>query len=97
MYFNYAGYTFGLRYCLNEIYNRDVCLFEDMVADVNKGILKNYEEVRLFWEAHQNPAEPFFKLFYSNFLKANKQSKGMESYSYVVALLTNYFEKELKP
>ena len=97
MYFNYAGYTFGLRYCLNEIYNRDVCLFEDMIADVNKGILKNYEEVRLFWEAHQNPAEPFFKLFYSNFLKANKQSKGMESYSYVVALLTNYFEKELKP
>lgn len=97
LYFNYSGYTFGLRYCLNEIYNRDVCLFEDMAADVNKGILKNYEEVRLFWEAHQNPAEPFFKIFYSNFLKANKQSKGMESYSYVVALLTNYFEKELKP
>jgi hypothetical protein len=92
VYFNYAGYTFGLRHCLNEIYNRDECLFEDMVADVNKGILKNYEEVRLFWEAHQNPAEPFFKLFYSNFLKANKQEKGMESYSYVVALLVNYFE-----
>jgi hypothetical protein len=97
IYFNYTGYTFGLRYCLNEIYNRDECLFEDMAADVNKGILKNYEEVRLFWEAHQNPVEPFFKLFYGNFLKANKQSKGMESYSYVVALLTNYFEKEINP
>ncbi len=93
IYFRYTGYTFGLRYCLNEIYNRDECLFEDMVADINTGILKNYEEVRLFWEAHQNPAEPYFKIFYSNFLKANKQSKGMESYSYVVALLTNYFDK----
>ncbi|ULC58839.1 DUF3810 domain-containing protein [Flaviramulus sp. BrNp1-15] len=94
IYFNYAGYAFALRFCLNEIYNRDECLFEDMVADVNIGILKNYEEVRLFWEAHQNPAEPYFKIFYSNFLKANKQSKGMESYSYVVALLTNYFENK---
>ena len=94
IYFNYAGYAFALRFCLNEIYNRDECLFEDMVADVNIGILKNYEEVRLFWEAHQNPAEPYFKMFYSNFLKANKQSKGMESYSYVVALLTNYFENK---
>jgi hypothetical protein len=94
IYFRYAGYTFGLRYCLNEIYNRDACLFEDMVADVNPGVLKNYKEVREFWEAHQNPVEPFFKIFYSNFLKANKQSKGMESYSYVVALLTNYFETE---
>ncbi|GAA4817726.1 DUF3810 domain-containing protein [Litoribaculum gwangyangense] len=92
LYFNYTGYAFALRFCLNEIYNRDACLFEDMVADVNIGILKNYEEVRLFWEAHQNPAEPYFKLFYSNFLKANKQNKGMESYSYVVALIANYFE-----
>lgn len=92
IYFRYAGYTFGLRYCLNEIFMRDECLFEDMVADVNKGILKNYKEVREFWEAHQNPTEPFFKLFYGSYLKANKQSKGMGSYSYVVALLTNYFE-----
>ncbi|NNC48913.1 MAG: DUF3810 domain-containing protein [Flaviramulus sp.] len=92
IYFNYTGYTFALRFCLNEINKRDACLFEDMVADVNTGILKNYKEVRDFWEAHQNPAEPYFKIFYNNFLKANKQPKGMESYSYVVALLTNYFE-----
>lgn len=94
IYFKYTGYTFGLRFCLNEIYFRDECLFEDMVADVNKGILKNYKEVREFWEAHENPIEPFFKLFYGNYLKANQQSKGMDSYSYVVALLTNYFLTE---
>lgn len=92
MYFKYTGYTFGLRFCLNEIYRRDEALYDNIVATVNTGILKNYEEVRLFWEAHQNPTEPMFKLFYGNFLKANNQSKGMESYSYVVALLVNYFE-----
>ncbi|TBM99735.1 DUF3810 domain-containing protein [Hyunsoonleella flava] len=94
IYIKYCGYTFGLRFCLNEIYNRDACLFEDLLADVNKGILKNYEESRKFWQAHENPFEPFFKLFYGNFLKANNQSKGMESYSYVVALLVNYLENE---
>lgn len=93
-YFKYAGYTFGLRFCLNEIYRRDEARYESMVKTVNTGILKNYEEVRIFWEAHENPTEPFFKLFYGNFLKANNQSKGMESYSYVVALLVNYFENE---
>ncbi|NMH86617.1 DUF3810 domain-containing protein [Flavivirga algicola] len=92
IYFRYTGYTFGLRFCLNEIYRRDACLFEDMVADVHVGILKNYKEVREFWEAHENPTEPLFKLFYGNFLKANNQNKGMKSYSYVVALLVNYFE-----
>ncbi|WMI64592.1 DUF3810 domain-containing protein [Aestuariibaculum sp. YM273] len=94
VYFNYAGYTFGLRYCLNEIYFRDECLYEDLVADVNEGILKNYKETRDFWEAHANPLEPFFKIFYSNYLKANQQSKGMQSYSYVVALLSIYFDEK---
>ncbi len=94
IYFKYTGYTFGLRFCLNEIYRRDEALYETIVETVNKGILKNYKEVRDFWEAHQNPTEPLFKLFYSNFLKANSQEKGMESYSYVVALLVNYFENE---
>ncbi|GAA4900838.1 hypothetical protein GCM10023311_28120 [Flaviramulus aquimarinus] len=92
MYFKYAGYTFSLRFCLNEIYRRDEALYETIVETVNPGILKNYKEVRDFWDAHQNPAEPFFKGFYSNFLKANKQDKGMQSYNYVVALLVNYFD-----
>ncbi|TXE10093.1 DUF3810 domain-containing protein [Seonamhaeicola algicola] len=91
VYFKYCGYAFGLRYCLNEIYKRDEALFNDIIKTINKGILKHYEEVRLFWEAHENPVEPFFKYFYSGYLKANNQSKGMQSYSYVVALLVNYF------
>ncbi len=91
-YFKYCGYTFGLRYCLNEIYRRDEALYETIVKKLNKGVLKNYKEVRKFWEAHENPMEPVFKLFYSSYLKANKQSKGMKSYSYVVALLVNYIE-----
>jgi len=94
IYFKYCGYTFGLRYCLNEIYRRDEAQYQALSKTINMGILKNYQEVRLFWEAHQNPTEPIFKSFYSGFLKANKQSKGMESYSYVVALLVNYFEEK---
>ncbi|WP_317047681.1 DUF3810 domain-containing protein [Pseudotamlana agarivorans] len=92
-YIQYTGYTFGLRFCLNEIYRRDPDIFERMEKTVNPGILKNYKEVREFWEKHQNPAEPLFKSFYNGFLIANKQSKGMQSYNYVVALLVNYFEK----
>ncbi|PWH83124.1 DUF3810 domain-containing protein [Algibacter marinivivus] len=93
IYFKYTGYTFALRFCLNEIYRRDEALYEAVVENVNTGILKNYKEVRDFWSTHENPAEPLFKLFYGNFLKANSQSKGMQSYNYVVALLVNYAKK----
>ncbi|MGJ5643316.1 DUF3810 domain-containing protein [Formosa sp. S-31] len=93
LYLKYSGYAFGLRHCLNEIYKRDPLLFENTVVNVNPGVLKNYEETRLFWESYQNPLEPVFKLTYNSYLQANNQADGMESYSYVVALLVNYFQK----
>ena len=92
IYFNYSAYTFALRHCLHEVYKRNPEQYDDLVSKVNKGILKNYQEVQDFWNSYKNPTEPLFKTTYNNFLKANNQSGGMKSYSYVVALLVNYFE-----
>lgn len=92
IYFRYSGYTFGLRHCLLEIYKRDEELYYELIETVNKGILKNYKETQDFWNSFQNPLEPLFKVSYNSYLKANNQKDGMKSYSYVVALLVNYFE-----
>ena len=93
VYFKYSGYTFALRHCLFEIFRRDPILYETLVEKVHIGILKNYQEVQLFWDSYQNPAEPLFKKTYDTFLQANNQKEGMKSYSYVVALYVNYFNE----
>ena len=49
--------------------------------------------MRDFWESYNNPFEDLSKAFWDNFLKANNQEKGIMSYSYMVALAVNYFEK----
>ena len=92
LYFKYSGYTFGLRHCLHEIYRRNPEQYETLLQTINPGILKNYQEVRDFWNAHKNPIEPLFHSTYSTFLEANNQKGGMKSYSYVVALLVNYLQ-----
>jgi hypothetical protein len=89
-YFNYSGYAFALRHCLGELYKRDLTIYEELLPQLHKGILKNYQEVRDFWDGYENPLEPIFKTTYDSFLKTNNQADGMESYSYVVALLVNY-------
>ncbi|EPR71748.1 hypothetical protein ADIWIN_3195 [Winogradskyella psychrotolerans RS-3] len=94
VYFKYSGYTFALRYCLAELFKRDPELYDAVILTVNTGILKNYQEVREFWDAYENPIEPIFEKTFDNFLKANNQSAGMKSYSYVVALLVNYYENQ---
>lgn len=93
IYFRYSGFTFALNYCLSELYRRDPQLTDKLMKEINFGILLNYREVREFWIAHKNPLEPFFMYTYGNYLKANNQEGGLKSYSYVVALLVNHFQK----
>lgn len=93
LYFKYSGYTFGLRHCLNEISRRDTELGDEIIKKINPGIMKNYEEARMFWRNHQNILEPLFKLTFNTYLKANSQSDGIKSYNYVVALLVNYYQE----
>lgn len=91
-YFRYSGFTFALSYCLSEIYRREPETVKEMTAKMNPGILKNYREVDEFWLKHTNPFEPIFQATYNRYLIVNNQSDGMKSYSYVVALLVNYFD-----
>lgn len=92
MYFKYSGYTFALRHCLHDLYKRDPETYKTLIKTLNPGILKNYEEAQNFWNDYQNPIEPLFKTTYNSYLKANNQVGGINSYSYVVALLVNYIE-----
>ena len=70
IYFKYSGYTFALRYCLAEIFKRDPEIYYRILPSVNKGILKNYQEVQDFWMAYENPLEPIFEKTFDSFLKS---------------------------
>ena len=82
-----------MRYCLQELRRRDNEAYTELLNALHPGILKDFRESSKFWKAYNNPLEPLIKRIYSRFLKANNQEKGIESYSYVVALLVDYFHK----
>lgn len=93
-YFSYAGYTFALQYCLSDVARSNPKEAKRLVEKLHPGVRKNYQESYDFWEKYENPLEPFFKLFYGNYLKVNQQPEGMRSYHYVVGLLVNYYQGE---
>jgi hypothetical protein len=90
LFFQYSGNAFALGHCLNDLYRRNPSEYEQILKTIHSGVLKNFREVREFWESYKNPSEVIFKSSYNQFLKANNQVKGIESYSYVVALIVNY-------
>ncbi|GGW31169.1 DUF3810 domain-containing protein [Arenibacter certesii] len=92
-YFKYAAYAYALSYCLNDLAYRDRELLDNAYSKINPGVIKNYNEVSKFWQAHENPMEPVFKSVFNTFLKANNQAEGIKSYNAVVSLLVNYYQE----
>lgn len=89
-YFQYAALTSVLNSSLIRIKERDETSFQKIKTTINSGVFKNYQESRDNNKKYENPLEPYIKLFYSSFLKANNQKKGIKSYGGVVDLLIYY-------
>lgn len=92
-YFQYSANLGALRYALFDIYRFDEDLYYEYLSKLPLGTIKNIRESDEFWKKYQNPLEPFFKIFYDNFLKINQQKDGLESYNKMVELLIAYDEK----
>lgn len=90
MYFQYSGTIFALRYCLRNIQMMTPGRLEEYLEKINYGIRLNFRQSEKFWESYQTPIETVFEVFYDNFLKANSQEEGMETYSKFVGLLISY-------
>lgn len=92
LYFQYAAYSNALRYCLGIISYQDKNKFEVYKAKINPGILKNYAESDLFWKQYDSFIDKTFHAIYDQYLKANQQDEGIESYSKFIDLLINFYK-----
>ncbi len=93
LYFKYSGYRMAYNYCIGQVYKHDKEIAKKIKQSVNKGVYKDYRDSYLHWKQFDNPIEPYFKKGYNSYLKANNQTKGIKSYSYVVDLLIAYYKQ----
>ena len=92
-YFNYSGYLTAFKYSVAAVYYKDSVTSKEIINKIPIGIMKNIKESQEFWQSYQNDLEPFFKLFYDNYLKVNQQKDGLKGYSRMVNLLAAYHQK----
>lgn len=97
LYFQYAAYSSALRYCLGNVAMKNEEKFKAYKPTINPGIIKNFRESELFWKQYDTFIDKGFHAFYDQYLKANQQQDGLDSYSKFIDLLINYYkEKELR-
>jgi Protein of unknown function (DUF3810) len=91
--FKYSVYFDMYRYSIGEVYSRDTLLAKGFQQKLNPQVIKDIRELRDFFRKYKNPIEPVVMWFYGNFLKANNQPAGKQSYNEVVAWLVAYYKK----
>jgi Protein of unknown function (DUF3810) len=97
LYFQYSALSNALRYCMSNIAMKNEKQYEILKNKINPGIIANYKESDLFWKQYDTIIDKGFHAFYDQFLKANQQEDGIDSYSKFVDLLINYYkEKEIQ-
>ena len=87
----YAGNLLAFQYLINTLSRNNTDKAKEIVATLPEGVLENIREVRAFWLNYQNPFEVVFEKSYDQYLKANHQQAGIQSYSLVVELLVDDF------
>lgn len=91
--FNYSVYFDLFNYANNELFYRDSMTARENYKKLDTLVKLDIKAYRKYVLQYRNQIEPFIRIFYNNYLKANNQPKGIESYNEIVAWLIAYQKK----
>ena len=91
--FKYSVYFDLYIYAASELYLRDSLLQKSYREQLRPSVREDYKNLRKFFDRYENPFEPYIRLMYGRYLKANNQPAGIKSYDQVIAWLVAYQRK----
>jgi hypothetical protein len=90
--FRYAANFEMFLYSAGQLARRDTALARQIWNRAVPGIKADYKFIIDFYRAYHGPVDDYSQMLYDQYLKANKQEKGIYSYSEVVGWLVAYFK-----
>lgn len=91
--FRYSVYFDMINYSIGELASRDTGLTRSLIVSLHPQYKKDRKELRAFYQQYRNPIEPVVSWGYGQFLRANNQPAGKQTYNEVVAWLIAYYKK----
>lgn len=91
IYFQYSVYLDLYRYAATELFLMDNKAKHGWELDAL--VRKDLMDIRRFYQKKENNISPVMNQVYNQYLKANQQTKGIDSYNEVVGLLIAYKKK----
>lgn len=85
--YQYSGMLLALTNSMSALYKADPEAFTRLSQNYSEGVRKDIEEIRDFWRKYEGPVERASEKINNQYLKANNQRDGVQSYGRMVDLL----------
>lgn len=91
IYLNYSVYIDLYKYAATELFLKDFVTSHGWELD--SLVRKDFRDIRNFFNKKNNNIAPYMSVLYNQYLLANQQIRGIESYNDVIAFLIAYKKK----
>jgi len=92
----YSAYYMAMEEFLHQARLRDTVLFHHLKSRISIPVKQDMKADRAYWLRYQNQIGYVTSLFYDQFLKANKQPDGLQSYNRMINLTMAYYKQDNK-
>lgn len=83
----YSAYHLAVSEFMYSLGQRDTVAYKSLKARLSKAVHQDYVIERNYWLSYENKLNAISSFIYDNFLKANNQPRGLETYNRMVLLV----------
>lgn len=89
----YSAYQLALGECMQSVRRRDTLISNELKTHISQKVRGDFIAERYYWLSFRGKAGMLSGMFYNDFLKANNQPMGMDTYNQMVLLLVNWYKQ----
>jgi len=89
----YSAYHEAVDEFMRDVAMRDTVLFKQLKAGLSPTVHQDFKTEHQYWKSYEGPIDAISTFFYNDFLKANNQPHGMQTYNRMVRLVMAWYRK----
>ncbi|GAA4088848.1 DUF3810 domain-containing protein [Mucilaginibacter panaciglaebae] len=89
----YSAYQDALDECMHALRRRDTAISNELKTHISKIVRADLHAQRVYWQHYRGQISLISGMFYDDYLKANNQPHGMDTYNQMVLLLMTWYSK----
>lgn len=87
----YSAYQLAVNECMHALRYRDTALNNELKKHISPVVRNDFKAERVYWLSYRNNIGVLSSIFYDDFLKANNQPHGLDTYNQMVLLLMAWY------